>query len=84
MTARSGGLFSHGNRNDGNTAPERGLWDWASELAVRADFAVVVDRPAPKLDRSGWRTADEKLRRGRVCPGCGLEAPLSGPCNSCW
>ena len=71
------GLLRRGNRNHIDTAPsEATLACFAEPISARGQ--------APSLDRSGWRTADEKLRRGGVCPGCGIERPLSGDCNSCW
>lgn len=30
------------------------------------------------------RQSKPEPRKGHVCPGCGIEAPLSGKCTDCW
>ena len=78
------GLLRRGNRNSTDTAPSpetRALW---ADLELgRGGYLGPPRRATGGPDRAQWRTADEKKRRGRVCPGCGLETPTSGRCAGC-
>ena len=73
------GATSHGNRYSGNTAPEV---RYDSGAASPGGFYGL--RRAAEPYRGPRRKARPALRTGAVCPGCGLERPLVGKCNSCW
>lgn len=81
VTTRVGGLHTPGNRNSTPTGPSE---------PTTALWADLVESPGGFLGKGprslGFRPNQPKpeLRRGKVCPGCGLERPLVGQCNSCW
>lgn len=78
------GLLRRGNRNQTDTAPSpetRALW---ADLEPTAGGHLAPPQSRATVDRGSWRTAEEKKRRGGICPGCGVERPTSGQCGGCW
>ena len=71
VSPRSSGGITRGNRNSTYLGRE-----WTPGL-----LAKVGNPAAPAYVR---RSSVVEPRHGRVCPGCGIEAPLSGRCNQCW
>lgn len=75
VTVRSSGGITRGNRNSTYLGRE-----WTPGLLAK------VGNPAnpPTAPAYMRRSSVVEPRHGRVCPGCGIEAPLSGRCNQCW
>lgn len=77
-TPKAPGSFSRGNRNStylGRT--------------ITPGIVATVANPANPKPREFFppRKSDDGStppRRGRVCPGCGIETPVSGKCGQCW
>jgi hypothetical protein len=76
-------MAAKGNVNTGATAR---YFSTNRDLSVL--FTARISNPANPADPAGYKGPRRKAavgpRRGRVCPGCGIEAPLKGKCNNCW
>lgn len=82
VTASTGGLFTKGNHFSGNTGRTTPVHE---NFVPRSSTYYGVNSTlgsAPYLGPK--KKAKPDAKRGRVCPGCGLETPLSGKCNECW
>lgn len=79
VSPRSGGGITRGNRNSTYLGRELtpGLLASVGNSANPPAASVYARRSV-----GFGRTVEP--RHGRVCPGCGIEAPLLGVCNQCW
>lgn len=79
----TGGLFTKGNHFSGNTG-------WTTP--VRENFTarnsgfygVNSALPQAEVPLHMLKKAKPAPKRGKICPGCGIEKPLSGQCQQCW
>ena len=77
-TPKTPGSFSRGNRNSTYLGRDmtRGL---LAKVGNPANPSAAKFFPPRKSDDGSTAPL-----RGRVCPGCGIETPVSAKCNECW
>lgn len=82
MRPSKGGLFTKGNHFSGNTGRTTQI---ATNFQARNSGFYGVNSALPADEYHGpLKKAKAAPKRGKVCPGCGIEKPLSGQCNQCW
>ena len=77
----AGGTFTKGNHFSGNTGRTTPV---AVNFSPRNSGYYGVNSALPEPESAFRRKAKPAPKRGKVCPGCGIEAPLRGQCNNCW